>query len=350
MLVAGGVDAGAGHTMYSFQSYSSAWIYDPESSTWQRAGLMRQARTDPSGALLQDGRVLIAGGTYETLVPDAGPLVMPVPTRDVGAGGLLAARRPMILADIGPHPPQPPVPVLASAALYDPVTNSWSLTGSLNHPRYGAPAVTLTDGRVLVVGTSFVQEGGRWGRSGEVTSDPEAAWTGEVYDPRSGRFTLTGRLPAAVLGGSLVALPNGDALMLGWLSGNFSGLPADFPDATPLRFDAAGNGWSVVGDPLAPARTNALVARLADGRILVAGGEDERTGPSADAVLYDPAADRWVTLPPMPEPRAGGTTVLGSDGAVLLLGGYSAGRCFEYHYSDPSPVGLASALWFVPAT
>ena len=78
---------------------------------------------------------------------------------------------------------------------------------------------------------------------------------------------------------------------------------------------------------------NAVAATLADGRVLVAGGEQATCGANGcggdtyvaveSASLYDPANDTWLLLPPMPEPRAGGTPVVLSDGSVLIVGGYT---------------------------
>jgi hypothetical protein len=49
--------------------------------------------------------------------------------------------------------------------LYDPLSETWSATGSFNTPRYGAPVTLLPNGNVLVSGG-----GGVW-------------WNGEVYTP-----------------------------------------------------------------------------------------------------------------------------------------------------------------------
>ena len=97
--------------------------------------------------------MLVAGGYY--LSGETGRI-------DTGSETVLAAYRstpasvPMppgaILADTDPG--RPPIAALATAELYDPVTDTWSATGPMRYARYGAEAVTLADGRVLVVGSS----------------------------------------------------------------------------------------------------------------------------------------------------------------------------------------------------
>ena len=52
---------------------------------------------------------------------------------------------------------------------------------------------------------------------------------------------------------------------------------------------------------------------VADGRILFASAKG--------AGLFDPAADSWEDIPPMPEPRDGATMSVLRTGAVLIVGG-----------------------------
>jgi len=81
------------------------------------------------------------------------------------------------------------------------------------------------------------------------------------------------------------------------------------------------------------AAAGAAGIRLADGRVLLAGGavhepefvdegaEAYPSGLTADAVLFDPESDRWIATTSMPSPRAGASAMLLADGSVVLVGG-----------------------------
>jgi N-acetylneuraminic acid mutarotase len=368
------------------QSYSSAYVYDPRpgQETWSKVGLMDTARSAPSAAVLPDGRVLVAGGYFH---------VEPTSHRDSGPDTVFVAYRGGSSAES--PPPRPPladiVPpnvgaALATAELFDPATGSWSLTGSLTYARVGAAAVTLADGRVLIVGSGGGIESG-------VTVDPHAFDSAEIYDPQTGRFSLAGQLPEvdrsalAALGiplpegdaqpndnGTLVALNDGGALLVahgGWWKhqGQIS---------RSFRFDPQTESWREVGQPFAITwdhstgqgyetpgvpRTDALVASLPDGRVLVAGGGDLIEHPygtatpitNRSAELYDPTTDTWSPLQPMLEPRAGGAAVVLTDGSVLLVGGHAqrapCGQLPDPPCGEPSTrqMVLASAIRFVPS-
>jgi hypothetical protein len=366
-LVTGGVNQ-------TEQSYSSSYIYDPRPGheTWTKAGLLGTARTDAAAAVLPDGRVLVVGGFFH-LKPSFGYN---------GAGAVLAAFRPSSGGGAGSSAPpvadiEPPHigAALATAEIYDPTTDAWSATGSLSYARAEAQAVTLDDGRVLVVGSLSDDRG--------VTVDDHASTTAEVYDPATGRFSPTSPLPkidraalekAGVAHanpvpdqepnilqvGTLVPLADGGAVLMGhagyWK--HAGEITRSFRyDATADRWTEIGNTYVFVGEPTAiPLETvgvrpltGAMVERLPDGRILVAGGASAIPEFSASGVgtstaaadIYDPASDTWTPGPPMPEPRAGAATTVLADGSVLLAGGYSDD-------ADGTSSILTTATRFIP--
>jgi hypothetical protein len=364
-------------------SISSTYVYDPRGDppVWTRSGELGTARVAPVSAVLPDGRILVAGGVY--LDGNEG-------VANPEGSAVLAAYHPQpsaaprsLLDDVVPPVP---VPVLATAELYDPATGTWSATGALRYARLGAAAVTLADGRVLVVGS---RKGGYL--SGKEPAVPDRAFTSaEIYDPATGTFNLVDDLPATDWspiadldpreghnmwtvdpGRTLVALADGGALLFDkaveWTGKDNT----EGRIVRTLRLDAVTGSWSVIdvrawqhtatGDPPAPmvevvagqSRSQPLVARLVDGRVLVAGGIDGATvGPSTEADLYDPATDTWTTLPPMPEPRARGAAVALPDGSVLLVGGDGVFDHCSLVNADcecgEGTTGLASAVRFVP--
>src|SRR3954471_2634892 len=105
-------------------------------AAWSGMDPLPSGRYNHTATVLADGRVLVAGG----------------------AGSAPVASAP-----------------LASARLYDPATNVWSDTGSMNVARQGQAAVLLHDGKVLVAG----------GCAPGATPDAACDYTGtvEVFDP-----------------------------------------------------------------------------------------------------------------------------------------------------------------------
>jgi len=90
--------------------------------------------------------------------------------------------------------------------------------------------------------------------------------------------------------------------------------------------------------------------RLADGRVLLAGGSIREpelidadagtyvTGLTAEALLFDPRTGTWTSTTPMPSPRGDASVVLLSDGSAVFAGGsisegelYSTPGCSEAH-------------------
>ncbi len=284
------------------RSYSSTKLFDAETGRWTATGLLNTARMDPVGALLADGRVLVAGGTYSEGYSDE---------EDFYSGRVAEVRS------------------LTSAEIYDPATGRWSLTGSLHDPGSAGTAYALPDGRVLVVGIAQ-------------TGEPYPA---EVYDPRSGTWTSAGSL-VYLPGSAFAVLADGALLVIG-------GTDDDRVVATVRRFDP-GTGTSVEVAPLPAPRTGAIAVRLADGRVLVAGGtvqvrdRDMRAPATSTALVYGPVLDVWTEASPMPFASEPGQGLLLRDGSALVIGGTVPG---DPSVTDgcPSRAPIAWVARFVPA-
>lgn len=73
--------------------------------------------------------------------------------------------------------------------------------------------------------------------------------------------------------------------------------------------------------PLHTARAKHTATVLSDGRVLVAGGADQRLQAFAKVELWDPAQQQWLPRAAMHTSRYGHTAILLSDGRVLVSGG-----------------------------
>jgi N-acetylneuraminic acid mutarotase len=113
------------------------------------------------------------------------------------------------------------------------------------------------------------------------------------------------------------------------------------------RYDPRQNRWFKV--PMATPRVDATTVRLADGRVLVAGGftgDDVNGRPLADVEVFDPTSGRWTTMPGLIEPRYGANAVVLNDGSVLLMGGHSD---FNVYGDTPwCPAPMTSVERFSP--
>jgi Ca2+-binding RTX toxin-like protein len=183
-------------------------------------------------------------------------------------------------------------------------------------------AVTLDDGRVLVVGG---QDSSGW-----LTS-------GLIYDPQANSWTNAPPTSTPHIKGRLIKLSDGRVLFAG-------GQTAPFTYAQSEIFDPANDTWTSAA-PMNVPRFYHQGTRLADGRVLVVGGT---TGDSAsnfvrirDAEIYDPVADDWAVVTSarrVHESIASGAAEL-PDGRVLLLG---YGSLFETDGNTPEILDLGA--------
>jgi N-acetylneuraminic acid mutarotase len=194
----------------------------------------------------------------------------------------------------------------------------WTKTGDLPAAAswYGQHenAVLLNDGRVLVAG----------GADGASVPSNRAA----LYDPKTTQWAATATtMQVARRGHTLTLLGDGTVLAAGGTSGS-APLSPGLPSAE-IYDPGDGGGWSPAPGML-EGRWGHSAVRLADGKVLVAGGYTPRTADSVTALrsaeLYDPGTGdpgtgAWAAAKPMTDARSGHAAVRLQAGQVLVCGG-----------------------------
>ncbi len=251
------ISGGALSTSNSGSMTNRAEIYDPVTGVFSPAAPMNVARTSHASVVLADGRVMVIGGTGQVNFSNT---------------------------------------TLSSTEIYDPVSATWSMGPALTAARSGAKAITLADGKVVVISVT-----------GNNTTSTE------TYDPATGAFTPSGALTIARNGFEVVTLADDRLFVVGGfqLAGGFA-LPAEIRD--PIT-----GQWSISA-PLAFGRTSLSATRLQDGRVLVAGGSGNSPQPLA-AELFDPATGAFSATGSLRVARYGHTAQLLANGSVALFGG-----------------------------
>jgi hypothetical protein len=247
---------------------NTAELYDPSTGTWSLTGNLNGPRAGHAATLLQEGKVLVAGGCRDD---ECFPI-------QVG-----------------------------SAEIYDPNTQTWSITGSLNTPRdYGHTTTLLANGDVLLVGEC--KDGIFCGNSSDA----------ELYNSATGRWSYTGSLLKRRTQETVTLLPSGQVLVV-------EGLGSKKVFNSAELYDPATGTWNTTAS-LNTGRYAHTAILLQNGKVLVVGGYDVKSGGDylRSAELYDPE-------PPIPAPRIIGASVMGKklivggenfdDGAVIVLNG-----------------------------
>jgi hypothetical protein len=283
-------------------------------------GNMQVARSGHKATLLKNGKVLILGGgdaTAELFDPTSGTFSFtgpPVTGRRSASATLLADGRVLIAGGLGlTAGPDGFLPVLETAELFDPATNSFSATGNMQQARWDHVATLLNDGRVLITG----------GRTGLCFTA-----NAELFDPATNSFSSIGFMLSERDGHTATLLSTGEVLIAGGSNGCAPDA-ADDPPWDPLfvelyepnskTFLAAGN--------MSTTRIGHAAIRLADGHVLLLGGilsiqnlHDQPPNPSY-AELYDPAAQFISPVAGLTISQTGYSATLLGNGLVLVAGG-----------------------------
>ena len=208
--------------------------------------------------------------------------------------------------------------LVAKTEIFDPKTGVWVQAGDIPVPGVGQSAVQLNDGTVVVAGGAGLAPD-------QYSAAPVYSVT-ELLSPSTGTWTRAGDLRRARESAAMVLLSNGLALILGGAGAASPPSPASTTgpvapgsagssegpalSSTEL-FDPASRSWRTAGS-LISARSSPAATVLADGKVLVMGGDgpigaDEANllqpyqqfggpvtnGPVLTSELYDPAVGSW---------------------------------------------------------
>jgi hypothetical protein len=189
---------------------------------------------------------------------------------------------------------------------------TFTLDAPLLTARWLHTATLLPGGKVLVAG----------GRIANDFSTSQWANTNvcELYDPLVGASAATAAMADAHAAGSAVLLANGLVLVAGGEDNGFSTI------AGAELYNPATGTWTRTGS-LSQPREVAATVLLPNGKVLAAGGWDDNSGTNPATVeIYDPVSQVWSNAAALPYGADSmSATVLG-DGTVLVAGGSEAGN------------------------
>ncbi|RKH50486.1 hypothetical protein D7Y23_13185 [Corallococcus sp. AB050B] len=157
-------------------------------------------------------------------------------------------------------------------------------TGSLAKDRVFIPHTRLLDGRVLVAG-------GMEYNDIFVPGGKPYHGISELYDPRTGTWSFTGSMNLVRDVASSQRLADGRVLVAGGWDNNV--YQSRTVHASAELFDPTTGTWAFTGSMTQP-RYKAPSIALADGRVLVAGGANLTVNDLLSAEVYNPTTGGWT--------------------------------------------------------
>lgn len=295
--------------------------FDPQTATVSRIGALPAGRGAHRATRVPSGAVVISGGLVSSDDPRRVEVIdertgactsggtMSVPRVDHAAVALADGR--VLMTGGYASGERAPLGISDSAEIWDPRSQTTRrLVERMRMARAAHTMTLLADGRVLIVG----------GYTAAASYQ-----LAEIFDPVTERFAAAGA--AGVLRASHAAhsLPDGRVLVLG---GETS--PAGTTEITPLssvlRFDPVAETFSEIA-PLASPRTWAASITVPDGRVFLFGGQQTMPRYTSSAECYDPATGGRA-IASLDGERALHTATRLADGRILIAGGEATGGAY----------------------
>jgi hypothetical protein len=232
-----------------------AELFDPTTGTFTATGSMGAPHLGQTATLLQNGQVLIAGGETakaELFNPSTGAFTA-TGSMTVSRSGHTATRLPdgrVLIAggvqDFGPGTVPIQGPGVASAEIYDPVSGTFTSTGSMSEGRSGHTATLLVDGTVFITGTDN---------------------TAELFSPGTETFSVVGELLTPRCGATATLRNDSTVLVAGGRA-----CSSHITSRATAELFAPESGGFVATGSLITARDGHTATLLVDGTVLITGG------------------------------------------------------------------------------
>jgi N-acetylneuraminic acid mutarotase len=197
--------------------------------------------------------------------------------------------------------------------IYTPATDAWgSQHFSSNFQRFAGNGLASIGGKVYIAG-------------GYVDSDhgiPFFSHQLHVYDPVANTLTRKADMPRGLAEGVVGVIDGKLYLLPGQCDADYWPQPgqcSDLPIRRLYRYNPATDRWA--GRASAPHFHRNGAAGVIGGKLYVVGGR-RPTGPEASLDVYDPVADSWRTLAPIPTP--GGAIGTALAGKLYVVAGTKA--------------------------
>jgi N-acetylneuraminic acid mutarotase len=283
---------------------------------------MNIARNTHSAVLLQDGRVLITGGVcLAGLQPtNTSEIYDPTTEKFTNTGSLNFARcshKSYLLSSgkiliIGGHNPasltNTNVDILSQSEIYDPQTGQFTLSGNEVIPRTNFRDYVFPNGSILLLGG--------------FTKDNTYLSSTEIFNVNTSTFSLSSNMNFNKLSFGVSALCNGQLLTTGGISFNNSNKSIAFYSNAEI-YDPVTSSFSISSASMSIQRYDHSNTILNDCSVLIAGGGNSFTSPYATnkAEIYDATQKKFITVGNLNDARKSHTATMLNNGKVLIVGG-----------------------------
>jgi hypothetical protein len=264
VLIAGG---------YNGNYLSTTELYDPVLKTFTSGPGMTTPRSGHTATMLHNGKILFAGGVgtgwtflssaeiYDIEKNEFIPVGTMTVTRESHTATLLKDGK--VLVTGGHRDRRENIKIYAGCEIFDPGTNEFTATASMNLIRHKHDAVLLSDGKVLVYGGSDQRDS-----RGVYTSS-------EIFDPQTSLFSMhtTFNFPRYKHNGTAILMKDHNVFM-----GGGSNRAEVYHSSTGKFIPVGGNMGSM--------RLFSATTLLNNGEVLITGGYDENNRSGNGGWLY----------------------------------------------------------------